>query len=87
MTLTIELKPEVMDRLNRKAAEQQRPVATVVEEILTEASSNAASPDMTPADQAAREQTVRDVMNFGRRHGISGEGFDVVAAQHEGHRF
>jgi hypothetical protein len=84
MTLVLELKSDVAERLRKQAEEQGLPVEAVAESIL--ASSRDVYPS-TPEEFAERRQVLDELMNFGARHGISGTGFDVTAAKHEGHRY
>jgi hypothetical protein len=84
MTLVLELKSEVAERLRKQAEEQGLPVEAVAQNIL--ASSRAPYPS-TPEELAERRQVLEELMNFGARHGIDGTGFDVIASKHEGHRY
>jgi len=82
MTLTIELPQEVVDGLSRVAAEKQ----VTVEAVLQDLAATAAKPEYDSSG-AIDAQGLHDLINFGRLHGISGEGFDAIAAQHDGHRY
>jgi hypothetical protein len=80
MTLTIELPQEVVDGLSRVAAEKQVTVEAVLQDLAM------AVADTSRPQEPDDATLLRNVMTFGLRHGISGEGFDIVAAKHEGHR-
>jgi hypothetical protein len=69
-----------MDGLSRQAAERNVPVETTLQDLATTA---AVQPEPTKGNNA---EVLRDAMTHGLRHGISGEGFDAIAAQHQGHR-